>query len=487
MFRGLWKISAFALVCAVAAPVAAEESEPQAIYGGGKVKPCGWPTTVSMNGCTGTLVHPEVVVFAAHCMSGSYGPSSVTFGDNENSPAFKVGTQFCKANPKYNGGALGQDHAFCKLKQAVTSVPIVPILMGCETQALAPGAQVVAVGFGQANDGLGWGPKREVTMKLNSVKNGEAFIGGGGKDTCYGDSGGPVYIRMSDNTWRVFGITSYGEYCGGGGYYSMMHTAIDWIESQSGVDLTPCHQGGQWAPTAGCGKFPMDPELGGGSWSSGCATGNVSGYSATCGAGYDGSTGSGGSSGGGGATGGSGGGTAGGGSGGGSTGGSGGWSGGGSGGSGGWSGGGSGGWAGGGSGGWGSGSSGSGAEGGGPPVGTPGCSGGNDCDACGTCIDKCVCLTNNPTACQTACAPIDPPSGGASGVGGWGGFAAAGGNSTQPDPSGTPRDDVTGGCACRATPSSPRSLGAAWLLGVGLLFLRLRRRIRNGARTEHET
>ena len=47
-----------------------EISDP-AIYNGSEVGLCGWPTTVHVaNGgswCTGTLIHPRVVVYAAHC------------------------------------------------------------------------------------------------------------------------------------------------------------------------------------------------------------------------------------------------------------------------------------------------------------------------------------------------------------------------------------------------------------------------------------
>jgi secreted trypsin-like serine protease len=38
----------------------------------------------------------------------------------------------------------------------------------------------------------------------------EINIGGGGKDSCNGDSGGPVYVELPGGGWRVFGITSYG-------------------------------------------------------------------------------------------------------------------------------------------------------------------------------------------------------------------------------------------------------------------------------------
>jgi hypothetical protein len=343
-------------------------AEPQPIYGGAKVQPCAWPTTVALGGCTGTLVHPQVVVFAAHCMQGSWGPDSVTFGDNENSPAFSVATTGCDSDPQYYS-ASGHDVAFCKLAQPVTSVPIVPILVGCETNVLTPGASVVAVGFGEADDGLGWGPKRAVAMQLNGVSNGEAFIGGGGKDTCYGDSGGPVYIQLADQSWRVFGITSYGEYCGGGGYYSMMHTAIDWLEQSTGIDLTPCHDQGQWLAGPECGGFPLDPNVGGAAWSQGCATGNASGPSATCGPAYGGGT-----------TGGSGG-----------TGGTGG--------------------------------RGSGGGGGANPRtgGTGGSSAPpNDCSTAFDCLSQCTCLTQDPDACVLACKPTgsgsdtaNPPSGAA--------------------------------------------------------------------------
>jgi hypothetical protein len=280
--------------------------------------------------------------------------------------------------------------------------------MGCETQVLGSGASVVAVGFGEANDGLGWGPKREVTMTFHGVSGGEAHIGGNGKDTCYGDSGGPVYVQLADGSWRVFGITSYGEYCGAGGYYSMMHTAIDWLEQSSGLDLTPCHQQGQWAPTQSCGHFPMDPDLGGGSWSSGCATGNVSPMSATCGAPAGDASGGTGGAGGAGS---------------------------------------------GGSGGVG-GSSGVGGSGA-PPAVPDGCSAAPDCNQCADCVARCVCLTGDELACVDACEPYAPP----------GGSGAAGQSNAAPDRQSD--DEMDGGCTCRTAPAR-----SSWIeLALGLCLL----------------
>jgi MYXO-CTERM domain-containing protein len=243
------------------------------------------------------LVHPQVVIYAAHCGAGV---NRVTFGERDTVPAKQITTQTCLTNPAYGSGGAGNDHAFCVLSQPVNDVPIVPILMGCETGALQPGAEVDVVGFGyNSPNSNSIGIKHQVTTTLNNVSNNEAYIGGGGLDSCNGDSGGPVYIKLPDQgtdpglpdgTWRVFGITSYGPAhpnCGGGGWYSMMHIGMPWIEGELaayGIDLTPCHDSdGTWNPGPECFGFPVDARTVGGSWAGGCDPGPLSAWGAVCG------------------------------------------------------------------------------------------------------------------------------------------------------------------------------------------------------------
>ena len=258
----------------------------QGIYGGENTLTCEWPTAVEMGGCTGTLVHPEVVIYAAHC-GGSV--PSVYFGESPyGSGGRSVQTEFCQTMPGAQPG-WGTDFAVCKLAEPVTDVQIVPILMGCETELLTPGREVVLVGFGQTESG-GSGTKKEVVTTLDHITNDEAFLGGGGLAPCYGDSGGPAYVKLPasegfDDTWRVFGVTSHGDQvCGGGGYYGMMHNAIDWFESTTGVDITPCHDAdGTWNPGEDCVGFPLSPGTSTGSWDSWCEDVPVGPPSATCG------------------------------------------------------------------------------------------------------------------------------------------------------------------------------------------------------------
>jgi hypothetical protein len=133
----IWRVRRCVLVgamCWLAPSVSAAEGEDLGssgpgtshVYGGNKVAPCTWPTTVSLGGCTGTLVHPELVIYAAHC--GHVG--SIYLGDSTSAPGRTLQPQYCKTYPG-GGPGNGTDWAFCKLSAPVTDVPITPPLMGC--------------------------------------------------------------------------------------------------------------------------------------------------------------------------------------------------------------------------------------------------------------------------------------------------------------------------------------------------------------------
>ncbi|MGB1016829.1 MAG: S1 family peptidase, partial [Nannocystaceae bacterium] len=270
-----------------------EPETPLPIYGGEPTATCGWPTTVSMQGsCTGTLVHPRVVVYAAHC--GADYPE-IWFGEDIDAPTRVVPTSLCQTHPPPTLGA-GQDIAFCVLAEPVEDIPIIPILMGCELDALVPGRKTALVGYGFTEDDV-YGIKHEVTTIVEGFADNEILLGGDGNDACNGDSGGPGYFRLDpdtfpggDGSWRVFGITSYGKSCGGSTYYSMIHTNIDWLEETAGIDVTPCHdRDGTWNPSALCGQVPLAPQDSVGTWNAGCGGGPVSDWLASCGEPFDGS------------------------------------------------------------------------------------------------------------------------------------------------------------------------------------------------------
>lgn len=283
---------------------------PHHIVGGQEAGNCEWPSVVSILEddetpvmCTGTLVHPNVVTTAAHCITAERPVVAVGFGEEgqgDIGPQRSVGVIECVGHPQYYQQGY-PDIAYCMLAQPVTDVPIVPLLAGCEVDFLQPGDEVTIVGYGASYgtynedtgevEATGVGPKRWITQTVDVVSPGfdevDMVGGNGSQSACFGDSGGPALVELADGTWRVFGAASRlynpggfpppeeeDNVCGTGVTYGFLSTQMDWLETETGTDLTPCYDDdGSWNPTAGCVAFPTAPGVGNGAWVNGCAGG----------------------------------------------------------------------------------------------------------------------------------------------------------------------------------------------------------------------
>lgn len=252
------------------------------IVGGNPSQDCGWPSTVGVGNCTGTLVHPRLVVYAAHCGAKM---GSVVFGPSIKTPALRVPTQKCEIYP--GGGVMGNDVAYCLLEQEVTDVPVIPPAMGNDTALLQKEQRVWAVGYGYFNQDRDYGIKHEVELSITDFMSTDQKIliaGGNGKDACQGDSGGPLFLELPNaRGFRLVGITSFGFEggqgsqalpCGYGGGWAVLHHHIPWLEAQSGIDITPCHDAlGNPDPDERCGAAPLEPAKGSGEWPDTCSFG----------------------------------------------------------------------------------------------------------------------------------------------------------------------------------------------------------------------
>ena len=281
-----------------------EAPDPSAIVNGTPVQTCEWPSVVSIledddtpSMCTGTLIHPNVVMTAAHCISEERPIVAVGFGEFSEQagvPEREVPVIDCVQHPDYliNGWP---DIGYCSLQSAVTDIQIVPVMAGCETAALQFATQVQIIGygstFGEVIDGeteaSGVGTKRYTTQWVDDLSLEEAYTAltwnTGSHSACFGDSGGPAMAQLADGSWRVFGIGAHlydpgdlpppdqpGNVCGAGAVYTWATSEIAWLEQSSGFDVTLCWDGDVWAPTPGCGLVPEAPDQGEGSWLGGC-------------------------------------------------------------------------------------------------------------------------------------------------------------------------------------------------------------------------
>jgi hypothetical protein len=255
---------------------------PAAIVGGQPTGPCEWPSVVALQTgglCTATLVHPRIIVYAAHCGTLH---THVRFGEDVQAPTREIAIAKCeRASDLFAVSSM--DYAYCELAEPVEDVAITPLLFGCDEALIEVGTPVTIVGFGDtttdgpAQTGIKHAAQTQIVGYLSTVG-----IGGMGVGADSGDSGGPALVQLDDGSWWVLGIVSGGGGDGAAVQYVPAPKAVAWIEDRSGIDITPCHASdGSWAPTPDCEGLFVNVEAGA-SWADGCP-GPVSPPSTRCG------------------------------------------------------------------------------------------------------------------------------------------------------------------------------------------------------------
>ena len=235
------------------------------IVGGSQVPRGRWPDVVAVmlrdGACTGVLVAPDVVLTAGHCIAG--GPYEVLVDtiDYGRPGGERIRVAWARAYPnweqRYDVGVLMLDQpaTFAKPRVVTSACTARPLLV--------PGRRVEIVGFGLATlEGLESNTRlHQASVPITDptctsdpscnpavAPHGEFTAGGHGADSCFGDSGGPVYIDTQDGHGHALvGIVSRGlalpaAPCGNGGVYVRVDKVTSWIQSVTGrkLDRTSC-------------------------------------------------------------------------------------------------------------------------------------------------------------------------------------------------------------------------------------------------------
>ncbi len=239
------------------------------IWGGERVPAGLFPEAVAVLGnnelCTGVVIDSNVVLTAAHCVCDG-ASERVLVGERISSLQPNVAVAETKMHIDCAAARKEGDLALLVLAEDLAVRPAEI----ARTEWIDAAAEIRAVGFGATGDAAmePSGIKRQVDVPVTSAAcsgdvvtafgarsdtdyygcgRGREMVAGQprlDRDTCHGDSGGPVYVTGPDGGRYLAAVTSRGvgrtthRPCGDGGIYTRLDGAhLRWIEEHAGVEV----------------------------------------------------------------------------------------------------------------------------------------------------------------------------------------------------------------------------------------------------------
>ena len=247
--------------------------------------------------CSSTLIAPDVVLLAAHCID----PAAMTYGmgdmenvdirwsrqsdlsDHDGSAIVDWPSDVVRAwdwvmHPDWDmmsletGLSENRDIALVFLEEAVLDTPHAYLIASEETDQIVEGSEVDVVGWGQQVATSMWesppagsyGFKQQGVSFINEINEFEFQVGAEEDDVrkCHGDSGGPSFMHVeseSVESMRLIGVTSHAYDASDCDSKGGVDTRLDYYLSWIDLEMSErCEDGSRaWCDVTGIVAAPL--------------------------------------------------------------------------------------------------------------------------------------------------------------------------------------------------------------------------------------
>uniref|UniRef100_A0A3B5B8W8 Proproteinase E-like n=1 Tax=Stegastes partitus TaxID=144197 RepID=A0A3B5B8W8_9TELE len=262
----LLSLSWFCLVKASGCGVPSYQPNTGRVVNGEEARPYSWPWQVSLESffptCGATLIAPDWVLTAAHCIT--FHTYRVVLAEHdmnkEEGPEQSIMVAKITLHNEIDSKRLPNDIALLKLeKSAVINDKVQLACLPQQDAALSHNQPCYVTGWGRLYSG---GPAATTLQQAllpvvdhsvcsqsdwwgSSAKTTMVCAGGESKSACHGDSGGPLNCKGRDGKWYVEGVTSFvdGRGCNTPKkptMFTRVASFIPWISEVREAKSAPC-------------------------------------------------------------------------------------------------------------------------------------------------------------------------------------------------------------------------------------------------------
>ncbi|XP_004543751.3 transmembrane protease serine 4a isoform X2 [Maylandia zebra] len=228
------------------------------IVGGTDTSIDHWPWQVSLqrsgqHTCGGSLVSPRWVVTAAHCFTGSNKELrqwAVVSGQTSIITLGGSSVDRVIVNADYNAETNDYDIALMRLTRPITVSDVRrPVCLPPKDYSITAETYMTVTGWGYRRENGAVADilqEAKIPLIAQSVCSSPTVYGSiitnrmlcagfpeGKVDACQGDSGGPL-VHISDSSWNLVGVVSWGVGCarkGKPGVYTNVEVMLNWIQT----------------------------------------------------------------------------------------------------------------------------------------------------------------------------------------------------------------------------------------------------------------